>query len=231
MHHRTFDINADGLEKSEPWQSPFSDLKLSEKRIFSIISSPTFEPLKSMLLTIMLADDHTLVHLGVIGHTTMLSSTNDRVDKKSSVQIRQIIDASSCLRTAGASFVLLLQVNKYKNLKKFNGNTSSSSLIKSMISLEKQLKGYIDMMVIHDSSMENITNTNNELYRLHNIRSSSSITKNNGTMNSTSTMMPIMALRDQLGVINLRRRRTSSISSSSRSNEGTTSVDTNIISF
>ena len=183
-----------------------------------------------MLLTIMLADDHTLVHLGVIGHTTMLSSTNDRVDKKSSGQIRQIIDASSCLRTAGASFVLLLQVNKYKNLKKFDGNTSSSSLIKSMISLEKQLKGYIDMMIIHDSSMENITNTNNELYRLHNIRSSSSITKNNGTMNSTSTMMPIMALRDQLGVINLRRRRTSS-SSSSSSNEGTTSVDTNIISF
>jgi len=109
MHHRTFDINADGLEKGEPWQSPFSDLKLST------ISSPTFEPLKSMLLTIMLADDHTLVHLGVIGHTTMLSSTNDRVDKKSSVQIRQIIDASSCLRTAGASFALLLQVNKYKN--------------------------------------------------------------------------------------------------------------------
>ena len=94
MHHRTFDINADGLEKGEPWQSPFSDLKLSEKRIFSTISSPTFEPLKSMLLTIMLADDHTLVHLGVIGHTTMLSSTNDRVDKKSSGQIRQIIDAS-----------------------------------------------------------------------------------------------------------------------------------------
>ena len=86
------------------------------------------------------------------------------------------------------------------------------------------------MMVIHDSSLKNIKETNNELYRLHNIRSSSSLTKNNGTMNSTSTMMPIMALRDQLGVINLRRRRTSS-SSSSSSNEGTTSVDTKIISF
>ena len=97
-----------------------------------------------------------------------------------------------------------------------------------MIILEKQLKGYIDMMIIHDSSMENITNTNNELYRLHNIRSSSSLTKNNGTMNSTSTMMPIMALRDQLGVINLRRRGTTS---SSSSNEGTTLVDTKIISF
>ena len=235
MHHRTFDINADGLEKSEPWQNPLSDLKHSVKRFFSIISPPTFEPLKSMLLTIMLADDHTLVHLGVIGHTTMLSSTNDRVDKKSSNPIRQIIDASSCLRTAGASFVLLLQVNKYKNLKKFKGNTSSSSsssLIKSMISLEKQLKGFIDMMVIHDSSMKNITNTNNELYRLHNIRSSSYISKNNGTVNSTSIMIPIMALRDQLGVINLRRRRfTTTTSSSSSSNEGTTSVDTNIIYF
>jgi hypothetical protein len=184
-----------------------------------------------MLLTIMLADDHTLVHLGVIGHTTtMLSSTNDRVDKKSNSQIRQIIDASSCLRTAGASFVLLLQVNKYENVKKFNGNTSSSSssLIKSMISLEKQLKGYIDMMIIHDNSIKNITDINNELYRLHNIRSSSSsssISKNNGTMNSTSTMTPIMALRDQLGVINLRRR------TSSSSKERITSVETNIISF
>ena len=224
MHYRTFDIDIDGLENKKSWHSPLSDLKHSVKRKFSIISS-SLEPLKSMLITIMLADDHTLVRLGVIGHTTMLSSMNERVDRKNIGQIRQIIDASSCLRTAGASFVLLLQVNKYKNLQKFNGNSSSLSLIKSMISLEKQLKGYIDMMVIHDSSIKNITDTSNKLYRLHNDRSSSFISKNNGTMTSTSTMMPMMALRDQLGIINLTR------SSCRSSNEQTTSVVTNIISF
>ena len=241
MHYRTFDIDIDGLENKKSWQSPLSDLKHSVKRKFSIISS-SFEPLKSMLLTIMLADDHTLVQLGVIGHTTMLSSMNERVDRKNIGQIRQIIDTSSCLRTAGASFVLLLQVNKYKKLLKFNGNSSSlsasssSSLIKSMMSLEKQLKGFIDMMVIHDSSIKNISDTNNKLYRLHNDRSSSFISKNNGTMTSTSTMMPMMALRDQLGIINLTRSsisnsNSSSSSSSSSSNEKTTAVVTNIISF
>ena len=87
MHYRTFDIDTDGLENKKSWQSPLSDLKHSVKRKFSSISS-SLEPLKSMLITIMLADDHnTLVQLGVIGHTTMLSSMNERVDRKNNGQI------------------------------------------------------------------------------------------------------------------------------------------------
>jgi len=221
MFYRTFGIDEDGLEKHGTWKSPISDLNNAMKKVFPTITFTTKSSLKSLLLTITLIDHNTLVQLGIIYHIRTISSMNDSVDN-SDKEIRQIIDTSSCLRTSGASFILLFQVNKYKNKNNYDSN-NDQRLMESILSLEKQTRGCIDMIIIQDSCIKNEQYINYELHKYQVVSSLSSSTttlsSSTSISSSSSIMTPIIvAVHDKLSVINLKRN-----------NHGIHSVETNVI--
>jgi len=159
MFYSTLDIDKAGLEKPM-WENPMSDQLFVQKRAFSLILYSS-KSLQSVLFTMKLADS-SMINVGLIVHTNMLSNYNDSVGSID-WQIRQIIDTSYCLKTAGAAFVILLQVNKYKNKTRYE--SSPLSLVNSIQSLEEQMRGSIDLLVVHDATvtMNNTIDMNNEI--------------------------------------------------------------------
>jgi hypothetical protein len=86
----------------------------------------------------------------------------------SKFSIRQIIDLSLCLRYGGVEFVILIHKNKY------NKKNHINLLMDTVKYYEKNLHGYIDLVLIHYNNIINITETNCKLNKyLHQLSSSS----------------------------------------------------------
>lgn len=151
--------------------------------------------------------------------------------------IREIIDISLCLRTAGVHFIIFIYRNKNDIFNDFDDGGDNGAedllLLSDVKYLESQLYGYIDLLLIHDNNIKNITEANCELDVYHNHRLSSSETgaheahadveSTDEKITATMRMLPVVVLsdseRDKMGVINISSRNM------------TSTVSTQIISF
>jgi len=235
MQLSTFTDEENLSVNKKTWISPIKDLIYIRKKYLSQLSD--FQNNKQTIILNIVLNNSLKLKVGIL---SILINNNymKNIDLNINSSLRQIIDLSLCLRSGGIEYVILIYKNKYSN-----------QFLNTVKYLEKFLYGYIDLLLIYDNNVQNVTEVNCELKRYHHQLSSSrsrdgeedgeegegggggdsnetvAFTDNDGDGGSTTNMiLPVVALSDngdddKIRVIRISRR-----------NDFTT-IQTNIITY